>query len=541
MPERLVRVEHAPSRYRFTPVFVAWAVAAVVLLTFASRNGLLELVTRWAEDEAYSHGFIMPVIIAFFIYRDREVIAQTRFQPSWLGVAIVAVGLCAFAVAEISKTYSIVHYSYFVVLCGLVWATMGRAGRHVLIPISLLVFAIPLPAFTQAILTADLQLLSSKLGTALIAALGVPVYLDGNIIDLGVYRLHVAEACAGLNYLFPLLGVGHICAYLFKAAAWKRILLVISTVPLTVLMNVARIAGVGLLVREFGPGAAEGFIHYFQGWLVFLITTLILLGEMALLNRIGGARMSLRDMFDLRRPEARQGHVSVTGTVGSEAEVPGRSAPRSVPRPLMASTGLIVVAMLFTLAIEQRPDVIPARSDFALFPAFLEEWTGRRSRLEPRVEVALGADDYLASVYFRPDADQPVELFAAYYASQRKGQRPHSPAVCLPGGGWEIERIARAETDLAGMSLPHNRVIMRRGNDRLLAYYWFEQRGRMIANEYMMRWDLFAGGVTDRRRDGAMIRVLTPIDANEDVESAEARLNQFLITALPILPRFLPD
>ena len=521
---------------KLSPHFVLWSVGTLCLLALASRNGLAELMRRWVEDEAYSHGFLMPAIIAFFIYRDRASIARTSFDPSWTAVLLVGASLMLFAVAETSKTYSIVHYCFIVILCGLVWATMGRASRYVLVPVSLLLFAIPLPVFTQATLTADLQLLSSKLGTALIDALGVPVYVDGNIIDLGVYRLHVAEACAGLNYLFPLLGIGHICAYLFRAAAWKRIALVLSTIPLTVLMNVGRIAGVGLLIREFGPGAAEGFIHYFQGWLVFLITIAFLLGEMALLNKIGGARMSLRQMFDL---SDENGACDAKADVQSTTESTVRY--RYAPKQLIACCLLIALATAFTFVQEQRSDVTPARVDFALFPAFLGDWVGSSARLESIVERSLGADDYLVSTYENRLVPEPVELFAAYYSAQRRGKRPHSPRVCLPGGGWEIERIERAQTSIDNMSLQHNRVIMRRGNDRLLAYYWYEQRGRAFANEYYMRWDLFVGGLWHDRRDGAMLRVLTPIGIGETVADAETRLNEFLGEALTELVRFLPD
>ncbi|MEE4300099.1 MAG: VPLPA-CTERM-specific exosortase XrtD, partial [Pseudomonadales bacterium] len=429
------------------------------------------------------------------------------------------------------QTYTIVHYAFLVALCGLVWAVMGRAAKLVLIPISLLLFTIPLPVFTQATLTADLQLLSSRMGTALIQALGVPVYLEGNIIDLGVYRLHVAEACAGLNYLFPLLGIGHLCAYLFRSAAWKRILLVVSTVPLTVLMNVVRIACVGLLVREFGTGAAEGFIHFFQGWLVFLVSTVILLAEMALLNRVGSVRVDLREMFDLRAP------ASATAADARDTDV----LPPRVTGPLLACILMIFAALGLTLVQERRPDVLPERVDFALFPAFLGDWVGRRSALEPEVARALGADDYLAMSYRRAEEVAPVELFAAYYGAQRRGRRPHSPQVCLPGGGWEIERIERADALASGLSLPHNRVVMRKGDDRLLAYYWFEQRGRVFANEYLMRWNLFAGGVFEQRRDGAMVRVLTLLRRGERVADAEGRLEDLLLLALPRLPSHLPD
>jgi exosortase len=105
------------------------------------------------------------------------------------------------------------------------------------VPLLLLGLMIPLPTFLYQGLSAQMQLISSQIGVAIIRLFNISVFLEGNVIDLGNYKLQVAEACNGLRYLFPLMALGFIAAYLFKGALWKRAVIFLSTIPITILMN----------------------------------------------------------------------------------------------------------------------------------------------------------------------------------------------------------------------------------------------------------------------------------------------------------------
>jgi len=520
----------SPNRFALGLPYALLIAAAFALLTWASWNGLSELGTRWLNDEAYSHGILMPLIILFLVAGNRERIERRRFTPSWTGFALFS-GALVFLVAEISQILTLIHYAYLAALCGLIWAVMGRASHYVLIPVSLLLFAIPLPYFAQASLTADLQYLSTQFGVAMLELIDVPVFTEGNIIDLGVFQLQVVEACAGLNYLFPLLGIGHICAYLFQGALWKRIVIVLSCIPVAVLMNAGRIAATGLMVKAYGPAAAEGFFHYFQGWLVFVLSTAFLIGEMAVLNRIGGRSMPLWEMFDLRRQAPGDGDPA--------AVTPKQT--RRIPATLVAGVAAIGMTLVATYAVSGRAEVIPERSPFALFPAMVDDWIGRRSALDANTLGVLEVDDYLISSYASMEEDANVELFVAYYESQRSGAGPHSPKVCLPGGGWEILAIDRVSVPIPGHGMARvNRAVIQKGRDNRVAYYWFQQRGRIFANEFAMKWHLFKDGLLMNRSDGALVRVLTPIHRAEDAELAEQRLQHFVQDMWPVLPGYVP-
>ena len=98
----------------------------------------------------------------------------------------------------------------------------------------------------------------------------MPVFLDGNVIDLGVYKLMVAEACSGLRYLFPIMSFTYVFAVLYRGPRWHKAVLLLSAVPIAVLMNSFRIGVIGILVDRYGIAQAEGFLHVFEGWVVFL-------------------------------------------------------------------------------------------------------------------------------------------------------------------------------------------------------------------------------------------------------------------------------
>ena len=125
------------------------------------------------------------------------------------------------------------------------------------------------------------------------------VYLDGNVIDLGSYKLQVAEACSGLRYLFPLMSFGFLFAVLYKGPTWHKIVLFLSTLPITILMNSIRIAVIGLLVNRYGTGQAEGFIHFFEGWIIFIACVMILYLEAMLLQRLTRNPQPIHAMFQV--------------------------------------------------------------------------------------------------------------------------------------------------------------------------------------------------------------------------------------------------
>jgi exosortase D (VPLPA-CTERM-specific) len=513
--------------WRFPPLdwgIMAFALA-VAVVPFAGV--LNQLVGMWYSAPEYSHCMLIPVISAFLIYRERAVLARMRFEGSWAGVAVLLAGAGLWGVAELSTIWVIEQYAFVVVIYGLTLALLGPAAfRRLWMAMLILLFTIPLPIFFFNSLSLHLELISSTIGVDVIRFFSIPVYLDGNVIDLGVYQLQVAEACSGLRYLFPLMTLAFIVAYFFRASFWKRALLFLASVPIAILMNSLRIGLIGVSVAYWGQKMAEGVLHYFEGWVVFMISTALLLALAAVLARLGRQPMKLRQAMVL--------------DMGPAPAASRAQRKRALPAPFLAATALITVGAVLATQVHGRTESQPARAAFVDFPMQLHGWEGQRAAMAAVYLDQLKLSDYLYATYAHP-ADPPVNVWVAYYDSQRKGDSTHSPASCLPGGGWEFQTFGRYEVELGGGRLAVNRAVIKHGDDRQLMYYWFPQRGRDITNDYLLKWYLLWDAITRNRTDGALVRLMVPLPPGASAAEGDRQLSAFARAFVPTLPSYVPD
>jgi exosortase D (VPLPA-CTERM-specific) len=504
--------------------------AVAIVSVWPFWDGLERLWSAWIDTPEYSHGLLIPFVAAFLVWQQKDLLERLPFDGSWGGLLVVLLGAAVLALGQLGTVYTLIQYAFVVTLFGLVLSLLGwRAFRLVAVPLLILMFMIPLPQFVFANLSTKLQLLSSQVGVWLIRLFGISVFLEGNVIDLGGYKLQVADACSGLRYLFPLMTLGFLMAYFYKGALWKRILLFFSSIPITVLMNSFRIGIIGITVDRWGTVMAEGFLHEFQGWMVFMISTVLMVGEIVLLNRITPESAPWRELFGIDFP--------APTPQGLPEQV------RRPPAPFLAAC-LVIVGLIAAAAFLPRPqEIVPQRDAFAEFPRQLGDWTGHPQSLEGIYTDALHLDDYLLSDYVGP-AGPPINLYIAWYNSQRKGEAVHSPRSCLPGGGWQLTEFGqRALTGIAidGRPLRVNRAVTELGNSRELVYYWFQQRGRIVDNEFAVKWFLFWDALTRHRTDGALVRLTLPLAPTADIDAADRELAGFVTQLAPRLARYVPD
>ncbi len=500
----------------------AWILGCIasMLAAIAYRGSLFELVGRWTTQEEYSHGFLVPLVTAWLLWMRREALLASIAQPAWTGPVLILLAMFMHVIGQLSAIFILSPLAFIVTLLGIILATGGfPLLRVAFVPVIFLIFAIPLPHFIDVSLSLELQLVSSRLGVAFIRFFQIPVYLEGNIIDLGTYKLQVVEACSGLRYLFPLFSLSFLAAYLFQAPIWQRALVLFSSIPVTITMNGFRIGMVGVTVDRWGPRMAEGVLHFLEGWIIFVASALLLALEVNLLGRISGRRFF--ECFGFATE-------AVRGSAHAKLE------PADL-RQLYACLILIGATMLVGSLTSNRSEIIPERSRFVTFPAKIGDWQGNAFLLEPQVEHFLALDDYLLSDYSNSDG-KIVNLYAAYYASQRTGKMPHSPLDCIPGDGWSITNFERTSVD---DDRPVNRAIIERNGSKQLVYYWYEERGKRITIEYWSKWYLLYDAITKNRSDGALVRLTTAIRPGELEQDADARLRQFILNLGPTLNGFL--
>ena len=541
------------------------ALLATVLLGYLYADSVAFLFGHWTGSEDYSHGMFVPLISLFLIWQARHRIAVAGIENSWWGIAVISAGLFLYWIGEFATLYVLQHVSLWMVIVGLVIALIGVHGaRAIAFPLSYLLTSIPLPVFLYASLSSQLQLWSSALGVGFLQLVGVTAFREGNVIDLGPVQLQVVEACSGIRYLLPLTSLALLCAYLFKDRMWKRVVLVLSSIPISILVNGFRIGMIGVLVEWYGQDAAEGFYHLFEGWVLFMASLGLLILEMWVLTRIGtrGDRSSFLSRFTWTDANLQCGtRIDVRGprsdgitSVSTSTLKPLTSTLQRSQRP-QASNGfflgpaylcsvalLVPVAFASTLMV-QREEVPPPRAMFVDFPMKLDGWLGTSLTLEKQYIDALRFDDYVLADYRFGDG-QPVNLYAAYYRSQRKGQSAHSPQSCLPGGGWEISSIN--STDLpasSGMvrSLHVNRALIQKDSQKQIVLYWFKQRDRVLSNEYLVKLYLFWDALSRGRTDGALVRIASIVGPGETEDIVDQRLLRFVATIDPEWARYVPD
>lgn len=512
-----------------------WVVAALVgvALIAAFYPGLVFMVANWEQVEEYSYGYFIPMISAFLIWQRSDQLRASELRGSWTGLPVVLVGLVLGIVGEASAIRIIGQYGFVIALIGLAAGFIGWRGvRIIAVPLVVLFFMIPMPQFVLREMSQQLQLLSSQIGVGLIRLFGISVFLEGNVIDLGSYKLQVVEACSGLRYLFPLMVLGFLAACFFQGALWKRALIVLTTVPLTIIINSLRIGLIGVTVEHWGSAMAEGLLHDFEGWFMFMLCIALLVGEMSLLARVGGKPQSLRAVFGLEYPDP----------------VPTGTPIRYIrfPTPMLAGGLLLVAVGAAFLWGPLNEQVKPKRTPYAQFPMRLEGgWVGRLDNIDKQVLLTLAVDDYFIANYSRGGSPW-VNFYSAYYASQSGGASSHSPRTCIPGGGWKLDRIDERDVAIPASAgrpestLKVNRTVIQKGEDRQLVYYWFDQRGRNLTDEFEVKWYILRDAITRSRTDGALMRLVTAVSPGEDIAQADQRLADFLAVTTPLIPEYVP-
>lgn len=492
---------------------------------------LVSLVQAWSTAE-YSHGPLIPVISLYLFLRELrgKPVPAKQVTDRWPGLVVIAIALLIAVFGNLTHIPDITSYALIIWVGGVVLTCFGWArGKQHQLPVLHLIFMLPLPQFVYWKLTIFLQLVSSSIGVWFVSLAGIPVFLEGNVIDLGVYKLQVAEACSGLRYLFPILSFSYLFSILYRGPIWHKAVLLLSAAPLTVLMNSFRIGVIGILVDRYGIEQAEGFLHFFEGWIIFLFCIGILFIMAIVLQRFTADPKPLTEAVDLDTSGLSTISLRILGIQASTA--------------LYAGMGLTALVSALWMFLQAPAPTAPDRDPFLLFPRKIDNWSGITSQLEPAVENTLAADDYINALFQDPDESTHVSFFVAFYNKQTEGSGIHSPEVCLPVGGWEVFNLNPYEVDLGDQTFGKfmvNRAVIQKGLAKKLVYYWFEQRGKRLTNDFVAKAVVVYDSIAMNRTDGALVRYVTDIAPEETEADADARMQRFMKASLPRLPRFVP-
>ena len=271
-----VEVPHAPAFWRERgPSWQPILLAGLVIWLYAPI--LARLARQWWTDPNFSHGFFVPAFSVYVLWQNRDKLRAVDPAPSSWGLLVVLFSLGTLILGVFGAELFLSRISLILLLVGLVIFLYGWPMLRVAaFPLAFLVLMVPIPSIVLNQITFPLQIFASTLSATILPVLGVPVLREGNVINLPAMPLEVADACSGIRSLLSLTCLAVMYGYLLEKRIGIRILLAAASVPIAVIANAFRIVGTGLLVQYWDPDKAEGFFHAFSGWLIFVVSLLML-------------------------------------------------------------------------------------------------------------------------------------------------------------------------------------------------------------------------------------------------------------------------
>ncbi len=500
--------------YKWLFVSLAFLLGGFLLLFWGH---LPALEYRWsAEDNSYC--YLIPLVFGYLVWLERPQLFLERCGSVVPGYLFFILAGVVYVVGLLGSLETLVYGSmWLTIIAGSVLLFGIRTLRILGFSFIVLAFAVPLPPFIIRLLTFRLKLLSSEWAVRILEWLSIPAYGEGNVIDMGVTKLQIVDACSGLRYLFPSILLALLIGYFFHSRYWKRIVLVLLSIPVTLVSNAFRIAMTGVLITHVSVEFGEGFLHDFSGWLVYMVSILFLGGISFGLKRVH--RSSSVDESIARE----DGKGEVKNAVACPVPV---GLNRVWPHALVCGLLLAMFSMTGDYLFSRQ--VSPERESFKHFSMQIDDWRGKRLYLSQEVLDQLWADDYVTGNFKNASSGNVLHMLVSYYNRQTTVHTAHAPTSCLIGSGWSLdEKHILPPSPATGRDFPVACMVLQQAGTRVVSNFWFQQRGRHIVDEYKNKlwlvWDSFTRG----RSDGALVRLELFLKEGQSVEQGQQLLDAF--------------
>lgn len=276
------------SQMPFSAFGLGVAVLVLVALIWDYWPAVVSLFKDWQRDQNYSVGQLVPLAAIWLLWHERKALAKCRISPCWPGLALILLAQAARAYGVLFSYESAERYSLVLTIIGLV---LFIAGRHVFWRVRwillFLFLMVPLPGRIHNLISGPLQTHATTGAVFLLEVFGVNVVREGNVIVLNSsVQLAVAEACSGLRMLTAFVVVASVLAYLVDRPTWQKATVVISSVPVAIICNLARLVITAVLYLLVSGEIAERFFHDFAGLTMMPLAVFILVGELLLFNKL---------------------------------------------------------------------------------------------------------------------------------------------------------------------------------------------------------------------------------------------------------------
>lgn len=496
--------------------FISFSAAWVLLYL----DSFPPLIRRW-NNEDYSYCWLVVPLALYIAWQRRDMLPPLKVPSIKSGYLALFFSALLFFLGKSAAVDALVFASmWFSILAVFLMIYGWKSMKAMFFPFVVLAFAVPPPPFINRLLTFKLRLLSSDISVRIMQLVDIPVYREGNVIDLGMIQLHVVDACSGLRYVFPTILLGLLMGYWFNTRTWQRVTVLLATIPTAIATNALRIAIVGFLARNVSVETAQNFFHDASGLIIYLISIVVLVALSLLLNLFSS------DVAD--RPTERAGFIPTEKKSGA----------------IHVIIAAIVLAGAFWAHGEYLSGrSIPDRKDFDSFPLKFNGYSGEREFFEEEILESLGADDYLSGRFVDEKTGREILVLVSWYDYQEPQRAAHNPVSCLlGGGGWALSGTEDLPPNpSSGRDFKIRRMLLEKPGYKLLAVYWFQQRGRVMTNEYLNKAYLALDSMLAHRTDGGLVRVEMLLENGETVEEGQKILDRFIRDFSTLLNPYIPD
>ncbi len=503
-------------------------VILTILFIAAYYVPIKSMVNIWWENDDYSYGFLIPAASAYLLWEKRKTLGEIHIRSAWwlTPLLVLFILLSIYGILGSSGNISMPSIPILIILfTGFCFGS--ESVKRLILPLGFLFFMVPVPSVIERYIGLHLKAVSSRLGGAFIGLFNIPVHVSGNVIDLGVTQFQVVDACSGLRYIFPLLGLGILYAYFFERVFWKRLFCVLVTIPLGVFLNALRIGITGILTEMFGPEVSEGFFHDFSGWILFVVAFLMLFLISRLLTAILPSSAVSKDSVVRQR-----GHSTTLVLTG-----------KNTTGAFLFSVAILSIVAVLSLSTSSLP-AVTLDGGIQGFPMLIGEWNGTPEIVDPVIIRESGAEEAFSGYYINGSGSE-MSLYMGYRSTAFLSNENffHSPTVCIPSSGWvqrEVKRRTITNVPYFNNMEVSEMAIEKEGKRQLL-YFWFQTRDEATYDKNINRFHLSLHALRRDNTHDLFIRPITPVYPGEKTEDAEIRMDGFVREMMSVLLQFLKE
>ncbi|HYM02645.1 MAG TPA: exosortase A [Stellaceae bacterium] len=470
------------------------AVGAALLIFHTTIETMVE---TWSTSSTFNHDFLIVPICLYLGWRLRGELAATPMRFSPLGLAFGVLAALGWLVGSVTGTLVIQQLSLVAIIQGIFLTIYGwPMTRQLAFPLLFLYFAVPL----GEALVPPLQFITAKLSVAMLTGVGIPVYVDGNIIAIPTGNFYVAEACSGIRYLIASIVLGTLFAGITYRSWWRRAAFIAISLALPIIANGIRAFGIILIAYLSSNELAVGIDHVIYGWIFFTVVTFATLG------------------------------IGMTFREGDPVRAPASTWPRSVDArksaPQLLLCGVIALspgalAALYNHSLDQQP--VHASLQIAT-PAVGEPW--RVAELAPDAAApAFAAPDAELHAAYQDDTAR-IYLHVGYYQRDRRNAQAVSSAQNpIADSTWNLAESDSVSAIVEGSPLRAQSRRYMRGNRGHIVWFWYWIDGRFTGNPYVAK--LLEAKVKILGGEQASAIVTIDTTYQDDAATAERALRDF--------------